>query len=39
MKNVVKTKKAFEPSAENIPEKSTVEVPAKKNLTILKRSS
>jgi hypothetical protein len=38
-KKVVETKKASEPSTEKIPEKSTAEVPAKKNLTILKRSS
>jgi hypothetical protein len=38
-KKVVETKKASEPSAEKIPEKSTAEVPVKKNLTILKRSS
>jgi hypothetical protein len=39
MKKVVETKKSSEPSAEKIPEKSNVEVPAKINLTILKRSS
>jgi hypothetical protein len=38
-KKVVETKKASEPSAKKIPEKSTSEVPVKKNLTILKRSS
>ena len=38
-KKVVETKKSFEPSAKKIPEKSNAEVPAKKNLTILKRSS
>jgi hypothetical protein len=38
-KKVVKTKKASEPSAEKIPKKSTIEVPMKKSLTILKRSS
>jgi hypothetical protein len=38
MKKVVKTKKASEPSAEKIPEKSTAEVPVKKNLTLLKIS-
>jgi hypothetical protein len=38
-KKVVETKKASAPSAEKIPEKSIVEVPVKKNLTILKRSS
>ena len=36
---VVKTKKASEPIAEKIPEKSNAEVPAKRNLTILKISS
>jgi hypothetical protein len=30
MKKVVKTKKSSEPSVENIPEKSTAEVPMKK---------
>jgi hypothetical protein len=38
-KKVVKTKKAFEPSADKILEKSTTEVLVKKNPTILKRSS
>jgi hypothetical protein len=38
-KKVVKTKKASEPSAEKIPEKSNPEVPVKRNLTIMKRSS
>jgi hypothetical protein len=38
-KKVIETKKASKPSTEKIPEKSTAEVPAKKNLTILKRSS
>jgi hypothetical protein len=38
-KKVVETKKASEPSAEKIPKKSTAEVPVKKSLTILKRSS
>ena len=38
-KKVVETKKAYEPSAEKIPEKSNAEVPAKRNLTIMKRSS
>jgi hypothetical protein len=38
-KKVVETKKAPKPSAEKIPEKSTVEILVKKNLTILKRSS
>jgi hypothetical protein len=39
MKKVVETKKASEPSAEKILEKSIVKVPVKKNLTIMKRSS
>jgi len=38
-KKVVETKKSSEPSAEKILEKSNAEVPAKRNLTILKRSS
>jgi hypothetical protein len=38
-KKVTETKKVCEPSAEKIPEKSTVKVPGKKNLTILKISS
>jgi hypothetical protein len=38
-KKIVETKKSSEPSAENIPEESIVEVPTKKNLNILKRSS
>jgi hypothetical protein len=37
-KKVVETKKASEPSAEKIFEKSNVEVPTKRNLTIMKRS-
>jgi hypothetical protein len=37
-KKIVKTKKSYESSAENIPERSTVEVPMKRNLTILKIS-
>jgi hypothetical protein len=36
IKKVVETKKSSEPCAEKIPEKSTTEVPVKKNLTILK---
>jgi hypothetical protein len=39
MKKVTEAKKASEPSAEKIPEKSTAEFPVKKNPTILKRSS
>jgi hypothetical protein len=39
IKKTVKTKKSSKPSAEKIPEKSTAEVPTKRNLTILKRSS
>jgi hypothetical protein len=38
-KKIVETKKASELATEEIPEKSTVEAPAKKNLTILKRPS
>jgi hypothetical protein len=38
-KKVIKNKKTSEPSTEKILEKSTAEVPVKKNLTILKRLS
>jgi hypothetical protein len=37
-KKVVETKQASEPSSEKISEKTNAEVPAKRNLTILKRS-
>jgi hypothetical protein len=37
-KKVVETKNASKPSTEKIPEKSTTEVPTKRNITILKRS-
>jgi hypothetical protein len=39
MNKVTETKKTSEPSSEKILEKSTAEVPVKKNITILKRSS
>jgi hypothetical protein len=39
MKKMVETKKASEPVSEKIPEERTVDALAKKNLTILKRSS
>jgi hypothetical protein len=39
MKKIVKTQKSLEPSAKKSPEKGNAEVPAKRNITILKRSS